>query len=65
MKVKTSKRRSLYNLVAVVLVLLVTAFISLQITKPNPTVAAAENQIEIKISKVTTVSIYAFGSTVS
>lgn len=62
MKVKTSKRRSLYNLVAVVLVLLVTAFISLQITKPNPTVAAAENQIEIKISKVTTVSIYAFGS---
>lgn len=61
MSIKTNKRQFMINTIAITLVLLLTAFICLQFIKPDKTVAAAGNQIEIRVNKVTTVSIYVFG----
>ncbi len=62
MEVKINKRQLIINIIAVALVLLVTAFIGLKFINTDRTVAAAENQIEIRVNKVTTVTIYVFGS---
>ncbi len=61
MAVKKNRRYLIINIVAVTLVLLVTAFLAFYFINTDHTVAAGENQIEIKIDKVTTVSVYAFG----
>ena len=62
MKLKLNKKRIVISVVTAVLVLIVSFFIVLQFTNVNDTSAASEDTIEIKVNKVTTVSIYVFGS---
>ncbi len=62
MKTKANKKFILLYVVTVSLVLLVTAFMFIAFKNTDNTVAAGENEIEIKVDKVTTVSVYAFGS---
>ncbi len=61
MKTRGNKKYFIMNIIAVTLVLLVTAFMFIYFNKTSSTVAAGENTIEIRVDKVTTVSIYAFG----
>ena len=51
----------LLNVMAITLVLLVTASLFLNFKNTNKTIAAETNDIQITVDKVTTVSIYAFG----
>lgn len=57
-----NKKGLLVNLIAVTLVLIVTAFMFIYFNNTNNTVAATNDQIEIRVNKVTTVSIYVFGA---
>lgn len=62
MKKIKNKKFIFVNFIAVILVLLVTAFMFIYFKNTDNTVAAGENEIEIKVDKVTTVSVYVFGS---
>ena len=56
-----NKRRIVTNVLAVLLVLIVSFFVSWQFINVDETEAAPKDTIEIKVNKVTTVSIYVFG----
>ena len=62
MKTLQNKRHLFANAIAVTLVLFVTAFMFIYFISTDKTIAATDGKIEIRVSKVTTVSIYAFGS---
>lgn len=61
MKLNKGKKRLLLNIFSCLLVLIVTFFIALQFRNVSETEAAPVDTIEIKVNKVTTVSIYVFG----
>ena len=61
MKNLQQNKHLLKNIIAVALVFIVTAFIFIYFNSTNKTFAATDGKIKIKLDKVTTVSLYAFG----